>query len=86
MVALASIFLVLMFTALEATHAHSDAQLSRSAAGCALCVSVHANAPVATVYLLPTLLAVELLALPFQSQSKDFSRELSLFIRPPPSR
>jgi hypothetical protein len=83
-VALACVCLVLMFTGLEATHAHSDAQLSRSAAGCAICVSVHANAPAATFYVLPTLLAVELLPSPLQSQGKDFCRKLSLFIRPPP--
>lgn len=78
-------FLVLVFTSLEATHAHSGARLSRGAAGCAICVSVHANAPAATVYFLPTLLRVELLAFSFQSEGKDFSTELSLFIRPPPS-
>jgi hypothetical protein len=85
LVALACMFLILMFAGLEATHAHSDAQLSRSAAGCAICVSVHANAPAVSFNLLPTLLTLEMLAPAFQSHGKDFLRELSLLIRPPPS-
>jgi hypothetical protein len=78
------VLLVLMFTAIEATHAHSGSSISAGSAGCAICVSVHANAPAVAHYCLLTTIAVEFLPSPYQTEGKDFARELSLFIRPPP--
>jgi hypothetical protein len=82
--ALGCILLVLLFAGLEATHMHPDARLARSSEPCAVCISVHANAPAVTFHPLPTLLAVESLAVPFRVEHKGISKELRLFIRPPP--
>jgi hypothetical protein len=82
-VALICLCLVLVFSAVETTHAHSSSTAS-AGSGCAICVSVHANAPALSFYTLLTAIKVEFLASPYQVEGKDFSREPSLFIRPPP--
>ena len=83
-VALLCIALALFMGALEATHSHSDTAVARNSSPCAICLSVHANAPTVTVYLLQVLHAVEALTLPYETQGKSAISELSLFIRPPP--
>jgi hypothetical protein len=73
-----------MMTGVEATHSHSDAVNPRAASHCAICISVHANAPAMTSYSLPVLAAVEVLFVAPQTQGKTTFAELELFIRPPP--
>ena len=83
--ALACILLVLLMTGVEATHAHSDVVAAKSSSPCAICISVHANAPAVTVYVLPTLSTLETVAVPFGAEGKGIDREISLVIRPPPA-
>jgi hypothetical protein len=83
-IALLCIALALFMGALEATHSHSDGAVARNSSPCAICLSVHANAPTVTVYLLEVSHAVEALTVPYESQGKSTVSELSLFIRPPP--
>jgi hypothetical protein len=83
--ALGCLLLVLAFAGLEATHAHSDAQMARSSSPCALCISVHANSPAVIAYALPIVFAVEAVTLPFRAQGHVVTSELTLFIRPPPA-
>jgi hypothetical protein len=82
--ALVCVVLLLIFTAVEATHAHSEAALG-SSSSCALCVSVHANALPITVHSLPSPLVVEVVPISFHTEVRGLTRELSIFIRPPPS-
>ena len=86
-VALLCIALALFMGVLEATHSHSDGAVARNSSPsspCAICLSVHANAPTVTVYLLQVFHAVEALTVPYESQGKSAVSTLSLFIRPPP--
>ncbi len=83
--ALGCLFLVLVFAGVEATHAHSDAQLARSSSPCAICISVHANSPAVTAHSLPVLFTVESVTVPFRAEGKAIAPELTLFIRPPPT-
>lgn len=82
--ALGCIFLVLLMTGVEAIHAHSDVASGRGSSPCAICFSVHANAPAITCHVLPTLSAVEALSVAFRPEGKGIVKEISLFIRPPP--
>ncbi|HYX51887.1 MAG TPA: hypothetical protein VE783_00430 [Candidatus Limnocylindrales bacterium] len=79
------ILLVVLMTGVESVHAHSGVADGRASSSCAICISAHANAPVVSYHPLPTLAAVAMVAVPFQSQGKGISAELSLFIRPPPA-
>jgi hypothetical protein len=83
--ALTCVLLVVLMTGVEAVHAHSGVPNGRTSSSCAICISVHANAPAVSYHPLPTLAAVEMVAIPFQTQGKGISAELSLFIRPPPA-
>jgi hypothetical protein len=85
LVALSCIVLVVFIAGLEAMHSHSEATVARNSAPCAICISAHANAPAATVHLLPTLHAVEAIPVLPESEGKSAISELRLFIRPPPS-
>jgi hypothetical protein len=78
------ILLFLVFAGLEATHSHPEGTFDGSSGHCAICVSVHANAPIATVHALPVLLALEIVSVPLDTHGHSALRELSLFIRPPP--
>jgi len=78
------VLLVLLMTGVEATHAHSVAS-ARVSSPCAICISVHANAPAATFHPLPTLCTLETVAIPFRVEGKGIVKEISLFIRPPPA-
>jgi hypothetical protein len=80
----ACLFLVFVLAGLEVTHAHSEIASVRSSP-CAICLSVHANAPAATYHFFSTLLTVEAIPAAVETTAKDSSRKLSLFIRPPPS-
>ena len=82
MLALACVCLTLMFAGLESTHAHSDAKITGP---CAICISIHANAPAITFHLLPTLRPVQTLAVARPVEGLGIAKELRLFIRPPPS-
>lgn len=82
--ALACVFLVLFLAGVEATHAHSEVSSVRSSP-CAICLSVHANAPAITFHLLPSLSALETLVQPSLTQAHGIQTEISLFTRPPPS-
>jgi hypothetical protein len=83
--ALACIALLLFMAGAEALHNHGNAEVARNSAPCAICVTAHAKAPVITIQLLPVSHAVELIALPPDTEGKNAISELRLFIRPPPS-
>src|SRR5437899_999114 len=85
LIALSCILMVLAMAGLEATHAHAEAAAPRNSRPCAICVSVHANAPTVTFQSLPVLFAVDVVAIPFLTEGKSTAPELILFIRPPPS-
>jgi hypothetical protein len=84
-IAMICVLLALVMTGVEATHAHSEAAISRNSTPCAICLSAHAKAPVITVQLLPVIYPVETVAVAYESEGKSTISELSLFIRPPPS-
>lgn len=81
---MACVFLVLLLAGVEATHVHSEVANVRSSP-CAICLSVHANAPAITFHLLPTLSALETLVQPSLMEAHGIQTEISLFTRPPPS-
>ena len=83
LIALVCIVLALFVAGLEATHSHSDAAVARNSSPCVICLSVHANAPTVTVYLLLVFHSVEAFTVPYETQGKSAISELSLFIRPP---
>jgi hypothetical protein len=84
LIALLCIVLALFVAGLEATHSHSDSAVARNSSPCVICLSVHANAPTVTVYLLLVFQSVEAFTVPYEIQGKSAISELSLFIRPPP--
>jgi hypothetical protein len=84
-IALSCILMALVMTGLEVTHAHSDANVSRNSRPCAICISVHSNAPTVMFHSLPVLYAVDVVAIPALTEGKSTAPELTLFIRPPPS-
>jgi len=83
-IASACLLLVLVFSGLEASHAHSDLRKS-SSIPCVVCVSAQAQAPTLAMDALPVLLAVATLAIPDQVQASSLADRLELFIRPPPA-
>ena len=85
LIAMVCIVLALFVAGLEATHSHSDAAVARNSSPCVICLSVHANAPTVTVYLLLVFHSVEAFTVPYEMQGKSTISELSLFIRPPPA-
>jgi hypothetical protein len=85
LIAMVCIVLALFVAGLEATHRHSEAAVARNSSPCVICMSVHANAPTVTVYLLLVFHSVEAFTLPYETQGKSAISELSLFIRPPPA-
>jgi hypothetical protein len=78
------LLLILVFSGLEATHAHSDLP-STSSTPCLICLSAHAKAPASTVQLLPVLFTVEALVTASAVQEISLAKLLALFTRPPPS-
>ena len=84
-IALLCIVLALFVAGLEATHSHSDAAVAQNSSPCVICLSVHANAPTVTVYLLLVFHSVEAFTVPYETEGKSAISELSLFIRPPPA-
>jgi hypothetical protein len=85
LIAMVCIVLALFVAGLEATHFHSDDAVAPSSSSCVVCLSVHANAPTVTVYLLLVFHSVEAFTVPYETQGKSVISELSLFIRPPPA-
>jgi hypothetical protein len=85
LIAMVCIVLALFVAGLEATHSHSEAAVARNSSPCVICLSVHANAPTVTVYLLLVFHSVEAFTLPYETQGRSAISELSLFIRPPPA-
>ena len=85
LIALVCIVLALFVAGLEAAHSHSDAAVAQNSSPCVICLSVHANAPTVTVYLLLVFHSVEAFTVPYEIQGKSAISELSLFIRPPPA-
>jgi hypothetical protein len=85
LIAMVCIVLALFVAGLEATHSHSDAAVARNSSPCVICLSVHANAPTVTVYLLLVFHSVEAFTVPYETQGKSAISDLSLFIRPPPA-
>jgi hypothetical protein len=85
LIALLCIVLALFVAGLEAIHSHSDSAVAQSSSPCVICLSVHANAPTVTVYLLLVFHSVEAFTVPYEIQGKSAISELSLFIRPPPA-
>jgi hypothetical protein len=84
-IAMLCVVLALFVAGLEATHSHSDAAVAQNSSPCVICLSVHANAPTVTVYLLLVFHSVEAFTVPYETQGKSAISELSLFIRPPPA-
>jgi hypothetical protein len=84
-VALGCIALLLFMAGAEAAHNHGAAEVARNSAPCVICVTAHAKTPAITIHLLPVLHAVELIALPPETEGKSTISELRLFIRPPPT-
>ena len=82
-IALGCILLVLLISGLETTHMHSGASSSNNS--CAICISAHANAAAVVFHPLPVLYAVDVVAIPFQTEGRSTSPQLELFIRPPPA-
>jgi hypothetical protein len=85
LIAMVCIVLALFVAGLEATHSHSEAAVAQNSSPCVICLSVHANAPTVTVYLLLVFHSVEAFTVPYETQGKSAISELSLFIRPPPA-
>jgi hypothetical protein len=85
LIALLCIVLALFMAGLEAIHSHSDSAVAQNSSPCVICLSVHANAPTVTVYLLLVFHSVEAFTVPYEIQGKSAISELSLFIRPPPA-
>jgi hypothetical protein len=85
LIALLCIVLALFVAGLEATHSHSEAAVAQNSSPCVICLSVHANAPTVTVYLLLVFHSVEAFTVPYETEGKSAISELSLFIRPPPA-
>ena len=85
LIAMVCIVLALFVAGLEATHSHSDTAIAQNSSPCVICLSVHANAPTVTVYLLLVFHSVEAFTVPYETQGKSAISELSLFIRPPPA-
>jgi hypothetical protein len=83
-IALAYLYLVLIFVGLETTHAHPSGDLARGSRPCAICIAVHVNAPALTAHSLPVLFTVERLTVLFRAEHKGATQDLTLFIRPPP--
>jgi hypothetical protein len=84
-VALGCIALLLFMAGAEAVHNHGNVDVARNSAPCVICVTAHAKAPAITIHLLPVLRAVELIAVPPETEGKSAISELRLFIRPPPT-
>lgn len=82
--ALACIALIVLLAGVEVTHAHSDVASVRSSP-CAICLTVHGNAPAITYHPLPTLSALETLTAPSLPEGRAVLQTTSLFIRPPPA-
>jgi hypothetical protein len=76
--------LVVVFSGLETTHAHSDLPRA-SDTPCLICLALHVNAPAVTVHPLPVLFAVAIIAIPYEIQGNGLAGRLELFTRPPPS-
>lgn len=80
------LLLVVLLTSAEAIHIHPDSAISRDGSRCLLCLSLHANAPVASsAQPLPVQFAVTMLSVTQEFQSKGIASRLELFTRPPPS-
>jgi hypothetical protein len=79
-IALVCVLLMTLISVVEVTHAHSG----DSSSLCTVCVSAHANAPVATFQALPVLQTVDWVSLQHPVEGKSTSPELQYFIRPPP--
>jgi hypothetical protein len=84
-IALGCVSLVLLFAGLAATHFHSDAQIACGSRPCAICISLHSNAPAVTAHSLHVLFAIDSVAIPFVVEGKGFAVERAFFIRPPPA-
>jgi hypothetical protein len=82
---LGCLVLALLMATLEATHAHSGPGSARATSHCAICISVHANAPAIAFHPLPTLCALEAATTPLEPEGRGIIKEISLFVRPPPA-
>src|SRR5215813_9151887 len=78
--------LVLIFTAVESVHVHSDRALSRdSSTPCLICISAHANVPTVAAHPLPVSFVVAATVVPYEAQIRGITSRLELFTRPPPA-
>lgn len=84
-IALGCISLVLLFAGLAATHFHSDAQIACGSRPCAICISLHSNAPAVTAHSLYVQFTIDSVAIPFVAEGKGHAVERAFFIRPPPA-
>ncbi|HEV2963849.1 MAG TPA: hypothetical protein VG649_18630 [Candidatus Angelobacter sp.] len=78
------LLLVLFFSGLVATHAHSAAHTGSDSL-CLICISVGAQSPAIVIDALPALLTIALVALPSEVRGNSLANRMELFIRPPPS-
>jgi hypothetical protein len=81
-IALACILLTLTMFGVETVHSHAASGASTQ---CAICITVHANAPVIVVLALPVLHTLETVRQPNRTKRKITGVELELFTRPPPA-
>src|SRR5258707_1142106 len=79
--AFSCVLLLLLIAGLETAHTHSGGPANQ----CSLCVTVHATAPTPTLHSLPVFHAIAVIAIPYRTEGKSTSPELTLFIRPPPA-
>jgi len=79
--ALGCVLLVLLIGGLETAHTHAGSPSNP----CSLCITVHATAPAPTLHSLPVFHTIAAIAIPYGTEGKSTSLELTLFIRPPPA-
>jgi len=83
--ALLVVFLMVAFSVVEVTHAHSATTPQGRSGACVICVSAHSNAPAASFQPSTVLLAIATIAVFYESSSIAVSPQFKLFIRPPPA-
>ena len=82
-IAVGCLLLVLLRLGVEATHLHTPAA-SQTSDHCLICLYVQSNASATAIYLLPTLCVLEIVSLPYRTESKSGPAKIEFFIRPPP--
>lgn len=82
--AVGCLLLVLLRLGVGATHLHADASASQTSDHCVICIHVQSNASATAFYQLPILRVLEIVSLPYQTESKSGPGKTEFLIRPPP--